>query len=57
MPKKNNALPLVHPGAILREDLMRPLRFTLSDLARELKISTTLLSAALERSCALTEML
>ena len=40
MPKKNNRLPPVHPGEILREDLMQPLGLTVAGLARELKIST-----------------
>jgi addiction module HigA family antidote len=36
--KKNNRMPAVHPGEILREDLMKPLGLTVTGLARELKI-------------------
>ena len=44
MPKKNNRMPPVHPGEILREDLMQPLGLTISGLARDLKISTNRVS-------------
>jgi len=44
MPKKNNRMPPVHPGEILREDLMQPLGLTISGLARNLKISTSRMS-------------
>jgi addiction module HigA family antidote len=39
MPKKSDLLPPVHPGEILREDLMKPLGLTVSGLARDLKVS------------------
>jgi plasmid maintenance system antidote protein VapI len=35
MPKKNNGMPPVHPGEILKEDLMKPLGLTVKGLARE----------------------
>lgn len=38
MPKKRNQMPPVHPGEILREDLMRPLGLTVNGLARDLKV-------------------
>jgi plasmid maintenance system antidote protein VapI len=38
MSKKNGQMPPVHPGEILREDLMKPLGLTVIGLARELKI-------------------
>ena len=38
MPKKNSRMPLVHPGEILREDLMKPLGLTVNGLASDLKI-------------------
>jgi addiction module HigA family antidote len=38
MPKKNRQMPPVHPGEILREDLMKPLGLTVNGLARELKV-------------------
>lgn len=45
MPKKPNRLmPPVHPGEILKEDLMKPLGLTVSGLARELKVSTSRIS-------------
>lgn len=44
MSKKNGQMPPVHPGEILREDLMRPLGLTVSGLARELKIPVNRLS-------------
>lgn len=44
MPKKNNGMPPVHPGEILKEDLMEPLGLTISGLARDLKISTSRMS-------------
>ena len=37
-------MPPVHPGEILREDLMKPLGLTISGLARDLKISTSRMS-------------
>lgn len=44
MPKKNGHLPPVHPGEILREDLMKPLGLTMTGLARELKIPVSRMS-------------
>ena len=38
MPKKNRQMPAIHPGEILREDLMKPLGLTVNALARELKL-------------------
>ena len=38
MSKKNSRMPPVHPGEILREDLMKPLGLSVTGLARELKI-------------------
>ena len=38
MPKKNNRMPPVHPGEILKEDLMKPLGLTVKGLARELRV-------------------
>jgi antitoxin HigA-1 len=38
MPKKNNGMPPVHPGEILKEDLMKPLGLTVKGLARELNV-------------------
>jgi len=44
MPKKDNRMPPVHLGEILREDLMEPLGLTIGGLARDLKISTNKMS-------------
>ena len=41
MPKKNRQMPAIHPGEILREDLMKPLGLTVNAMARELKLSVT----------------
>lgn len=38
MPKKKNQTPPIHPGEILREDLMKPLGLTVNGLASELKV-------------------
>jgi addiction module HigA family antidote len=45
MPKKNNRM--VHPGEILREDLMKPLGLTVTGLARALKIPVNRMSEIL----------
>lgn len=44
MPKKNSRMPPVHPGEILREDLMKPLELTVTGLARDLKIPVSRMS-------------
>lgn len=45
MPKKNNRqMPPVHPGEVLREDLMKPLGLTVTGLARALKVPSNRLS-------------
>lgn len=44
MAKKNSRMPPVHPGEILREDLMKPLRLTVTALARDLKIPVNRMS-------------
>jgi addiction module HigA family antidote len=44
MPKKNRQTPPVHPGEILREDLMKPLGLSVNGLARELKVPVTRIS-------------
>ena len=38
MPKKSNDIRPVHPGEILREDLMKPLGLTITGLAQDLKL-------------------
>lgn len=44
MPKKNDLMQPIHPGEILREDLMKPLGLTVSGLARELKVPVNRMS-------------
>ncbi|MDQ1638589.1 MAG: antitoxin HigA [Pyrinomonadaceae bacterium] len=44
MPKKNNGMPPIHPGEILKEDLMKPLGLTVKGLARELRVPVTRMS-------------
>jgi addiction module HigA family antidote len=44
MSKKNGRMRPVHPGEILKEDLMKPLGLTVSGLARELKVPVNRLS-------------
>ncbi len=44
MPKKNNRMPPVHPGEILKEDLMKPLGLTVKGLARELRVPVSRMS-------------
>lgn len=44
MSKKNGLMPAVHPGEILREDLIKPLGLTVSGLARELKMPVSRMS-------------
>ena len=41
---KNRRLPPVHPGEILREDLMTPLGLSINGLARELRVPVTRMS-------------
>lgn len=38
MPKKSRQMPPVHPGEVLKEDLMKPLSLSVNALATELKI-------------------
>jgi addiction module HigA family antidote len=42
--KRNNRMPPIHPGEILREDLMKPLGLTVTDLSRDLKIPVSRMS-------------
>lgn len=44
MSKKSTLMPAVHPGEILREDLMRPLRISINRLARDLRVPVTRIS-------------
>ncbi len=44
MSRKNRHMPPVHPGEILREDLMKPLGLSVNGLARELKVPVSRIS-------------
>ena len=44
MPKKTRTLPPVHPGEILREDLMKPQGLSINRLARDLRVPVTRIS-------------
>jgi addiction module HigA family antidote len=44
MSKKAPSLPPVHPGEILREDLMNPLGLSINRLARDLRVPVTRMS-------------
>jgi antitoxin HigA-1 len=44
MPKSRKSLPPVHPGEILREDLMKPLGLSINRLARDLRVPVTRMS-------------
>ena len=41
MAKRERRLPPIHPGEILREELMRPLNLSASRLARDLRVPVT----------------
>ncbi len=41
MPKNRKSLPPVHPGEILREDLMKPLGLSINRLASDLRVPVT----------------
>ena len=44
MPKKGRRLPPVHPGEILREDLLKPLGLSINRLGRDLRVPVTRMS-------------
>ena len=44
MLKNRKSLPPVHPGEILREDLMRPVGLSANRLARDLRVPVTCMS-------------
>lgn len=44
MRKNRKSLPPVHPGEILREDLMKPLGLSINRLARDLRVPVTRMS-------------
>jgi addiction module HigA family antidote len=44
MAKKARRLPPVHPGEILREDLLKPLRISVNRLGRDLRVPVTRMS-------------
>lgn len=44
MQKKGRRLPPVHPGEILREDLLKPLGISINRLGRDLRVPVTRMS-------------
>ncbi|HWW93342.1 MAG TPA: HigA family addiction module antitoxin [Vicinamibacteria bacterium] len=44
MPKRPRRLPPVHPGEILREDLLKPLGISVNRLGRDLRVPVTRVS-------------
>jgi len=44
MRRKGRRLPPVHPGEILREDLLKPLGISINRLARDLRVPVTRIS-------------
>ena len=54
MARVMNRLPPVHPGEILREDILKPLGLTAHGLARELRVPATRISEILHGRRAIT---
>ena len=44
MPRKGRRLPPVHPGEVLREDLLKPLGISINRLGRDLRVPVTRMS-------------
>ena len=51
---KSRRLPPVHPGEILREDLMVPLGLSINGLARDLRVPVTRMSEIVNRRRSIT---
>lgn len=51
---KSRRLPPVHPGEILREDLMVPLGLSINRLARDLRVPVTRMSEIVNRRRSIT---
>jgi addiction module HigA family antidote len=54
MAKKSSRLPPVHPGEVLREDLMKPLALSINRLARDLRVPVTRMSEIVNRRRSVT---
>lgn len=54
MARKSRRLPPVHPGEILREDLMDPLGLSINGLARDLRVPVTRMSEIVNRRRSMT---
>ena len=54
MARKSRRLPPVHPGEILREDLMDPLGLSINGLARNLRVPVTRMSEIVNRRRSMT---
>ncbi len=51
---KSRRLPPVHPGEILREDLLAPLGLSINRLARDLRVPVTRMSEIVNRRRSIT---
>jgi antitoxin HigA-1 len=54
MQKKGRRLPPVHPGEILREDLLKPLGISINRLGRDLRVPVTRMSEIVNRRRGIT---
>jgi addiction module HigA family antidote len=54
MSRKGRRLPPVHPGEILREDLMKPLGISINRLGRELRVPVNRVSEIVNRRRGIT---
>lgn len=54
MLKKSRRLPPVHPGEILREELMKPLGLSINRVARDLRVPVTRMSEIVNRRRSIT---
>ena len=54
MPKATDLLPPIHPGEVLREDLLVPLGISANRLARDLRVPVTRVSEIINRRRSIT---
>jgi hypothetical protein len=52
--RKASLLPSIHPGEILREEYMKPLRLSINELSRELLVPVTRVSEIVNERRAIT---
>jgi addiction module HigA family antidote len=56
VPKNRKSLPPVHPGEILREDLMKPLGLSINRLASDLRVPVTRIREIVHRRPSILEL-